>query len=75
MNFVSPPPGTLDGFRRYITAVRREHAEGIAFAFAIAALVTKRTGDIWFRTTRRWTIFAWFSLGTGILLDHTGWLG
>ncbi|MDB4324834.1 heme lyase CcmF/NrfE family subunit [bacterium] len=53
----------------------------IPFAFAIAALITKRTGDIWFRTTRRWTIFAWFSLGTGILLGsywayiELGWGG
>src|SRR6185436_16493096 len=32
----------------------------IPFAFGIAALVTRRTGDIWFRTTRRWTLFSWF---------------
>jgi cytochrome c-type biogenesis protein CcmF len=43
----------------------------IPFAFAIAALVTGRLNDTWFRTTRRWTIFAWFFLGTGILLG--GW--
>jgi cytochrome c-type biogenesis protein CcmF len=53
----------------------------IPFAFAIAALVTRRTGDIWFRTTRRWTMFAWFFLGTGILLGsywayvELGWGG
>jgi len=53
----------------------------IPFAFAIAALCTRRTGDIWFRTTRRWTIFAWFFLGTGILLGsywayiELGWGG
>jgi len=40
----------------------------IPFAFAIAALITRRTGDLWFRTTRRWTLFSWFFLGTGILL-------
>lgn len=53
----------------------------IPFAFAIAALITKRTGDIWFRTTRRWTIYAWFSLGIGVLLGsywayiELGWGG
>jgi cytochrome c-type biogenesis protein CcmF len=53
----------------------------IPFAFAIAALVTRRTGDIWFRTTRRWTLFSWFFLGIGILLGsywayiELGWGG
>jgi cytochrome c-type biogenesis protein CcmF len=53
----------------------------IPFAFAIAALATRRTGDIWFRTTRRWTLFAWFFLGTGILMGsywayiELGWGG
>ncbi len=40
----------------------------IPFAFGIAALATRRTGDIWIRTTRRWTLFSWFFLGIGILL-------
>ncbi|MGH9798013.1 MAG: heme lyase CcmF/NrfE family subunit, partial [Candidatus Polarisedimenticolia bacterium] len=43
----------------------------VPFAFALAALATGRLGDLWFRTTRRFTIFAWFFLGTGILLG--GW--
>jgi cytochrome c-type biogenesis protein CcmF len=43
----------------------------VPFAFALAALATGRLSDIWFRTTRRFTIFAWFFLGTGILLG--GW--
>jgi len=53
----------------------------VPFAFAMAALATRRTGDIWFRTTRRWTLFAWFYLGTGILLGsywayiELGWGG
>ncbi|HVQ35708.1 MAG TPA: cytochrome c-type biogenesis CcmF C-terminal domain-containing protein [Candidatus Bathyarchaeia archaeon] len=53
----------------------------IPFAFAIASLASRRTGDIWFRTTRRWTIFAWFFLGTGILMGsywayiELGWGG
>jgi len=53
----------------------------IPFAFGIAALVTRRTGDMWFRTTRRWTVFSWFVLGTGVLLGsywayiELGWGG
>ncbi len=53
----------------------------IPFAFAVGALATRRTGDIWFRTTRRWTLFAWFFLGLGILLGsywayvELGWGG
>ena len=53
----------------------------IPFAFAIAALATRRTGDIWFRTTRRWTLFSWFFLGIGILMGsywayiELGWGG
>ncbi|HKQ60553.1 MAG TPA: heme lyase CcmF/NrfE family subunit [Candidatus Polarisedimenticolaceae bacterium] len=53
----------------------------IPFAFGLAALATRRTGDIWFRTTRRWTLFSWFFLGTGILLGsywayiELGWGG
>jgi cytochrome c-type biogenesis protein CcmF len=53
----------------------------IPFAFGVAALVTRRTGDLWFRTTRRWTIFSWFFLGIGILMGsywayiELGWGG
>jgi cytochrome c-type biogenesis protein CcmF len=53
----------------------------VPFAFAITALVTRRTGGIWFRTTRRWTMFAWFFLGIGILMGsywayiELGWGG
>jgi len=53
----------------------------VPFAFAMAALWTRRTGDIWFRTTRRWTLFSWFFLGIGILLGsywayiELGWGG
>lgn len=43
----------------------------LPFAFAVAALVTGRLDDTWFRTTRRWTILSWFFLGTGVLLG--GW--
>ena len=53
----------------------------VPFAFGVAALISKRTGEVWIRTTRRWTIFAWFFLGFGILLGsywayiELGWGG
>jgi cytochrome c-type biogenesis protein CcmF len=53
----------------------------IPFAFAVGALATRRTGDLWFRTTRRWTLFSWFFLGIGILMGsywayiELGWGG
>ena len=37
----------------------------VPFAFAMAALLSNRLGDIWIRTTRRWTIFAWIFLTFG----------
>jgi len=37
----------------------------IPFAFAMAALITGKTGEVWIRTTRKWTIFAWFFLAVG----------
>ena len=53
----------------------------IPFAFAIAALITRRLDDSWIRSTRRWTIFSWFFLGVGIFLGakwayvELGWGG
>jgi cytochrome c-type biogenesis protein CcmF len=53
----------------------------IPFAFAIAALVTRRTDDRWIRVTRRWTLVAWLFLSLGLLLgarwayDVLGWGG
>ncbi len=53
----------------------------IPYAFAMAALISKQLGDIWIRTTRRWTIFAWLFLGFGNLLGanwayvELGWGG
>ena len=53
----------------------------VPFAFAIAALASGNLGDTWIRTTRRWTLFTWFVLGTGILLGawwaylELGWGG
>ena len=40
----------------------------IPYAFAIGALVTRQTGDLWIRTTRRWTLVAWLFLSMGLLL-------
>jgi cytochrome c-type biogenesis protein CcmF len=40
----------------------------IPFAFAVAALVTRQTGDLWIRTTRRWSLVAWLFLSLGLLL-------
>jgi len=39
----------------------------VPFAFAVAALVTGKLGDVWIRSTRRWTLFAWFFLSMGNL--------
>ena len=53
----------------------------VPFAFAFAALVTGELGQNWFRTTRRWTLTAWFLLGCGIMLggrwayEVLGWGG
>ncbi len=53
----------------------------VPFAFAIAAMASRQLGDTWIRTTRRWTMVAWFFLGTGILLGgkwayvELGWGG
>src|SRR5215210_5946450 len=53
----------------------------IPFAFAVGALVTRRTGAEWIRATRRYTMLAWALLGTGIMLgalwsfSELGWGG
>lgn len=39
----------------------------VPFAFAVAALITGRLDDTWIRSTRRWTLFAWFFLSLGNL--------
>lgn len=40
----------------------------IPFAFAMAALLSGRLNDLWIRTTRRWTLWAWFWLTIGNLV-------
>ncbi|MDM8527237.1 cytochrome c-type biogenesis CcmF C-terminal domain-containing protein [Anaerolineales bacterium HSG24] len=53
----------------------------VPFAFGMAALVTRQTGDAWIRTTRRWTLIAWMFLSLGLLwggwwaYDVLGWGG
>ena len=53
----------------------------IPFAFAMAALASRRTDERWIVTTRRWTLGAWTFLGFGILLgakwayEEVGWGG
>jgi len=39
----------------------------VPFAFGIAALLSGRLGNEWIVTIRRWSLFAWFCLGIGIL--------
>jgi cytochrome c-type biogenesis protein CcmF len=53
----------------------------VPFAFAVGALITRRTGADWIRATRRFALVAWTFLGTGILLGalwsytELGWGG
>ena len=53
----------------------------IPFAFAMAALASKRPDERWIVATRRWTLAAWMFLGIGILLgakwayEEVGWGG
>src|SRR4051812_43603463 len=53
----------------------------IPFAFAIAALITRRLDASWIRSTRRFALIAWLCLGVGILLgsrwsySELGWGG
>ena len=53
----------------------------VPFAFAMAALMTGRLNDVWIRTTRRWTLFAWLMLSLGLLFGgqwayvELGWGG
>ena len=53
----------------------------IPFAFAMAALASKRVDERWIIATRRWTLAAWTFLGFAILLgakwayEEVGWGG
>jgi cytochrome c-type biogenesis protein CcmF len=56
-------------------------ATAIPFAFAVAALGTRRIDIEWLAIVRRWALIAWFFLTTGILLGmwstyvEAGWGG
>jgi cytochrome c-type biogenesis protein CcmF len=53
----------------------------VPFAFAMAALVTRKLDTAWIASVRRWTITSWLFLGVGILLgakwayETLGWGG
>ena len=53
----------------------------IPFAFAMGALLARRTDERWIVATRRWTLVAWTCLGVGQLLgshwayEEVGWGG
>ena len=53
----------------------------VPFAFAIAALVTRKLDTSWITSVRRWTIVSWIFLGLGIMLgakwayETLGWGG
>jgi cytochrome c-type biogenesis protein CcmF len=53
----------------------------VPYAFAMAALLTGQLGSTWIRSTRRWTLFAWFFLTIGNLFGaqwayvELGWGG
>jgi cytochrome c-type biogenesis protein CcmF len=53
----------------------------IPFAFAMGALLARRTDERWIVATRRWTLVAWTALGVGQLLGahwayvEVGWGG
>ncbi|HKO16763.1 MAG TPA: heme lyase CcmF/NrfE family subunit [Gemmatimonadaceae bacterium] len=56
-------------------------ATAIPFAFAVAALVTRRLDAEWLRVVRRWALLSWFFLTIGIILGmwwayvELGWGG
>jgi len=68
---VAHPPALYLGYVGFV----------IPYAFAMAALVTRRTDPHWIRVTRRWTLAAWLFLSLGLLLggrwayDVLGWGG
>jgi cytochrome c-type biogenesis protein CcmF len=53
----------------------------VPWAFAMGALLARRSDEAWIVSTRRWTLFAWTMLGVGQLLgakwayEEIGWGG
>ena len=53
----------------------------IPFAIAMSALITGNLSSEWLKSIRKWSLFSWFFLGTGILLgskwayEELGWGG
>jgi cytochrome c-type biogenesis protein CcmF len=53
----------------------------VPWAFAMGALLARRSDEAWIISTRRWTLFAWTMLGVGQLLgakwayEEIGWGG
>jgi len=53
----------------------------VPFAFALASLIARETGDYWIKITRRWTMVSWIFLTNGIILgglwayEMLGWGG
>jgi cytochrome c-type biogenesis protein CcmF len=53
----------------------------VPFAFAMAAMITGRTGDGWIRSVRKWALWSWILLTAGILFGarwayvELGWGG
>ena len=53
----------------------------VPFAFGLAALMSGELGDRWIKAVRPWNLFAWLSLGIGILIGawwsyvELGWGG
>jgi cytochrome c-type biogenesis protein CcmF len=53
----------------------------VPFAFAVGALITRRLGSEWIRTTRPFALAAWLCLGVGVVLgarwsySELGWGG
>ncbi|MBO9393523.1 heme lyase CcmF/NrfE family subunit [Caldilinea sp.] len=53
----------------------------VPFAFAVAALLSKRLDNEWVRTVRRWTLIPWMFLSAGIIMGsqwaymELGWGG
>lgn len=65
------PPMLYTGFVSFV----------VPYAFAVAALITRRADDAWLRVTRRWTLTGWLFLSLGLILggrwayDVLGWGG